>query len=283
MIQIHEAVNIAMAIKGYNKKSLAAKINMSSSALTDFLNGKTTKLDITKAQSIADTLGCTLDYLVGNDTMDVDVSEFIENEREEQGLSTADLAKETRIPELWILKYESGDEKISAFLFSKICEAFGITPLDFMIKYDLYSEYIPEVFHGDARAYEAFKKAEYEDAIKEQNTYYPEIKDIVKNGWYTVDGLPARRSYFLHLRQGVRLLYMLKYSITITDEEDNDAPMINETIMVCKQLAKTPALKERLKYILTQVEKAPEDKKFHIIYSFYLSIAPEWSDEDLDF
>lgn len=283
MIPIHEAVNIAMAIKGYNKKRLAAEINMSSSALTDFLNGKTIKLDITKAQSIADTLGCTLDYLVGNDAMSVDVSECIEAERKEQGLSTADLAKETRIPELWILKYESGDEEISSFLFSKICEALDITVFDFLIKYELYDEYIPEFFHGDAHAYQSFKKAEYEDAIKERNTRYPEIKDIVKNGWYTVAGLPARRTYFIHLRQAIKPIYMLKYAVAVTDEKNDEASMLNEIVMVCKQLATTPALKARLKDILIQVENAPADKKFHIIYPFYISVVPECSDDDSDF
>lgn len=274
MLRIYEAVNIAIAMNGYNKKRLATEINMSASALTDFLNGKTTKLDITKAQGIANTLGCTLDYLVGDDTLGIDVSEFITAERDEQGITTSELASETRIPELWILKFESGDEPISAFLFDHICKVFGMTVPEFMVKYELYDEYIPEAFHGDVNAYEAFKEAERIDAMKEKSNY-PELRDIVENGWYTVDGFPARRSYKLTLEQTVKIVYYTKYTVAVKIENDDDRKLtIEEIIFVCKQLATTSELKSQLAAVLTKIDNAPDDKKFDILYSFYLSIMP---------
>lgn len=206
ILQINEAVDIAMTMKGYNKKTLATEIGMSPSAFTDFLNGKTTKLDITKARSIANTLGCTLDYLVGDDTTHLELSAALKAEREEHGETSDVVAINTKIPEALILKYESGDEEASKFLLGKLCQHYDLSVVEFMQKYDLYGEYILEVFNGDAEAYEAFRRAEREDALK-SSTGYPELRDIIDRGLYVVNGYPARRTYRKQLQSTIEMIY----------------------------------------------------------------------------
>ncbi len=223
MLSIDEAILIAMNIKGVNQKQLAAEIGMSPSTLSEFLKGKTTKLDITKAQSIANTLGCTLDYLVGDDTMHMELGAALKSEREEHGETTDVVSLNTKIPEALILKYESGDEEVSEFLLGKLCQYYDLSIVEFLQKYDLYDEYIPPQFNGDAEAYEAFKRAEREDALK-SSAGYPELKDIINKGMYVVNGYPARRTYRKHLQSTIEMIYhFLDRSVSFPPRDEADA------------------------------------------------------------
>ncbi|MBR2142055.1 helix-turn-helix transcriptional regulator [Anaerovibrio sp.] len=283
MLNINEAVDIAMAMKGYNKKKLAEEINMSPSAFTDFLNGKTSKLDITKAQNIARVLGCTLDYLTGEDSIGLDLSKELKEERESLGFSSKDLSNETKIPEAIILKYEAGDEPISDFLLNKICEAFGMSVYAFLDKYGLYDEYIPSFFNGDVDAYEAFKEAEREDAMKEKSVQYPELKDIVKKGMYVVNGLPARRSFTMDLKQALYRIYNNPYGVWISlNSNKNFKETIDELLEVLEIVAPNEIYQQIVNKIKDYNYDNDDDlqKVFDIIYPYYMDYRPSNDDED---
>ena len=262
-----EKIQICLEMKNLKRRDLAKASDMSPSSVSDFLNGKTTKLDITKAQSIANTLGCTLNYLVGDDTMDIDVSEALKAEREEQHMTTQELAAETHIPELWILKFESGTEKISSFLFEKICNAFGMTTFDFLTKYELYDEYIPPEFNGDVNAYEAFKKALLEDQAR-ASAKYPELKDIIEKGLYVVNGFPARRSFRMTLEPYVNEIYKHPWSVWINTEGKIENT-IAEYIEVAKQFMDDPDKIKRLDDEFKARKNDNPDELFDWAYKSY--------------
>ncbi len=267
MLQINDAVDIAMAMRGYNKKMLAAKIGMSPSALTDFLNGKTSKLDVTKAWDIAKALGCTLDYLVGADELSVHVGPALKAEREEHGELTFEVSEFTKIPEVLILKYESDDEPVSEFLFGKLCDYYGMSKPEFLQKYELYDEYIPPQFNGDVDAYEAFKQAERKDLARE-GAKFPELRDIIEYGLYTVNGYPARRSYKRDLQFAVERIYMNPNGVWSPDfdsMEDMEATM-NEYIEVAKRIGDSVLVAEMLAGI-SMVSTIPD--KLDIAMKYY--------------
>lgn len=269
MLQINDAVSVVMAMKGYNKKTLATKIGMSPSALTDFLNGKTTKLDITKAQSIADALGCTLSYLVGDDTIKLDVSTALKAEREEHNESTSEVAAATQIPEVLILKYESGDEDVSDFLFGELCRYYGYDVPEFLQKYDLWDEYVPAAFNGDANAFTAFKKAEREDAARER-TGYPELRDIVEKGMYVVNGQPARRSYKHNLDFASMQIYMNPDGVwSPNDNVKGDVEAATKEYIEVTRRIGSPELVEFMDAVLARPENQSGDKQLNVAMDFY--------------
>ncbi|WP_028130092.1 helix-turn-helix transcriptional regulator [Selenomonas sp. AE3005] len=218
-----EKIKICLDMKNLKRKDLAEASGMSPSSVSDFLNGKTTKLDITKAQSIANTLGCTLNYLVGDDTMHMELGAALKSERVERGETTDVVSLNTKIPEALILKYESGDEEVSEFLLGKLCEHYDLSIVEFLQKYDLYDEYIPPQFNGDAEEYETFRRAEREDALK-SSAGYPELKDIINKGMYVVNGYPARRTYRNHLQSTIEMIYhFLDRSVSFPPRDEADA------------------------------------------------------------
>lgn len=267
MLQLNDAVDIAMAMRGYNKKMLAAKISMSPSALTDFLNGKTSKLDVTKARDIARVLGCTLDYLVGADTLSINVGWALKAEREEHGDETFEVSSFTKIPEALILKYESEDEPVSNFLLGKLCEYYGFSVPAFLQKYELYDEYIPPQFNGDVDAYEAFKVAEIKDLAK-QGATFPELKDIIEQGLYTVNGEPARRSFKHDLELAAKRIYMNPEGVWSPDfdsPEDIEAATA-EYIEVTEKIG-DDLLVEELQFVLKRAKT--RDDKLDIAMTYY--------------
>ena len=272
-----EKIKICLDMKNLKRKDLAEASGMSPSSVSDFLNGKTTKLDITKAQSIANTLGCTLDYLVGDDTMHLELGAALKAEREEHGETTDVVTLNTKIPEALILKYEHDDEPVSYFLFGKLCQHYDLSIVEFLQKYDLYDEYIPPQFNGDAEEYETFRRAEREDAMREQSSY-PELKDIVDNGWYQVDGVPARRTFKGRLDNIVKFMYQYKYTVGFPNVEDaKDAEAgLDEYIEMCKLLAKQPEDQARLNAVLSKMQSSNMsiDEKLDLIIPLHMSLLP---------
>ena len=63
-MSIGEKILLLLEGSGMKQKELASSVNISQSALSDLLNGKTKKLDIQKAKDISKILGCSLDYLL---------------------------------------------------------------------------------------------------------------------------------------------------------------------------------------------------------------------------
>lgn len=269
MMTPSEKIQICLAMKNLKRKDLAEASGMSPSSVSDFLNGKTTKLDITKAQSIATTLGCTLDYLVGDDTMHLELGAALKAEREEHGETSDVVALNTKIPEALILKYEHDDEPVSHFLFDKLCQHYGLSIVEFLQKYDFYDEYIPEAFNGDAEAYEAFKKAEREDALK-SSAGYPELRDIIEKGLYVVNGQPARRSYKRDLDFAAERIYMNPDGVWSPNENikgDEEAAM-KEYIAVTRQIGSSELVKF-MDTILTRPENQTLDNQLKVAMDFY--------------
>ena len=66
MINVHigEKISFLLESNDMKQKELAKIVNISPSALSDLLNGKTKKLDILKARDISKVLGCSLDFLL---------------------------------------------------------------------------------------------------------------------------------------------------------------------------------------------------------------------------
>ena len=267
-----EKIKICLDMKNLKRKDLAEASGMSPSSVSDFLNGKTTKLDITKAQSIANTLGCTLDYLVGDDTMHMELGAALKAEREEHGETTDVVTLNTKIPEALILKYESGDEEVSEFLLGKLCQHYGLSIVEFLQKYDFYDEYIPPHFNGDAGAYEAFKKAEREDALK-SSAGYPELRDIVEKGMYVVNGQPARRSFYRDLHLDVERIYMHPYAVWAPNEniKGDEEAAVEEFVSVTKQYA-TDAQVANLERALANAKNLDERVKTAMAYYYEIVI-----------
>ena len=270
MLSTNDAILIAMALKGINQKQLADAVNMSPSTLSEFLKGKTTKLDISKAQGISKALGCTLDYIVGNDTIDIDVSTALKSEREEQGYTSAEVSAVTKIPEALLLKYESDDEPVSAFLLEKLCAFYGMSVPAFLQKYDFYDEYIPAQFNGDVDAYEAFKNAEREDAIRESNGY-PELEDIINKGLYTVKGQSARRSFKMSLDLVRQQIYMDPYAIWCATEKipGDDSAALDEICQVMPLIASVEQIRA-LNADLKKVKNSDSYTKYSVAMQHYV-------------
>lgn len=280
---ISEKIQICLRMKGLKQKDLAEKVGISPSTISDFLNGKTAKMDTTKAQEMADILGCSVNFLLGDDSIDLDLSKELKEERESLGFSSKDLSNETKIPEIVILKYEAGDEPISDFLLNKICEAFGMSVYAFLDKYGLYDEYIPPFFNGDVDAYEAFKKAEREDAMKEKSVQYPELKDIVKKGMYVVNGLPARRSFTMDLKQALYRIYNNPYGVWISlNSNKNFKETIDELLEVLELIAPYEIYQQIVNKIKDYNYDNDDDlqKVFDIIYPYYMDYRPSDDDEE---
>ncbi len=63
-MHIGEKISFLLESNDMKQKELAKIVNISPSALSDLLNGKTKKLDILKARDISKVLGCSLDFLL---------------------------------------------------------------------------------------------------------------------------------------------------------------------------------------------------------------------------
>lgn len=76
-MSIGEKILILLEGSGMKQKELASSVNISQSALSDLLNGKTKKLDIQKAKDISKILGCSLDYLLDDECNKDSIGSFL--------------------------------------------------------------------------------------------------------------------------------------------------------------------------------------------------------------
>ncbi len=76
-----EKIRILMAKERLSTKALSEKTEIKYNTLRDFMNGKTSKVDVAKIQAIAKALNCDIEYLTNND-----VTEFIPYSPEEKKL-----------------------------------------------------------------------------------------------------------------------------------------------------------------------------------------------------
>ncbi len=71
MATLNEKIKILMQYKGLKAKELATMTSIPYTTLLDIIKGKTTKLDIVKGITLANILGCDVDFLV-DDSLEID-------------------------------------------------------------------------------------------------------------------------------------------------------------------------------------------------------------------
>ena len=172
-----------MKRKGLSRYKLAKDSGVPYTTLIKILDGTTKNPQIETLSAIADVLRVPTDYLLGRGDI-YDIGWAIREEREEQGLSAKELGNMIGVDEEVILDYESDSMPISLVMAEKITDAFGLSYVAFLDKYNLYDEYIPPQFEGDADKYEAFKSAVDRDARSDVDSYAltpKEEHDIIKD------------------------------------------------------------------------------------------------------
>ena len=122
---------------------------------------------IDKVQKVADYFNVPIDYILGRDMIGEQVGDSIRQERESQGFTAKEFASAIGISEKDLLLHENEDEPLSSFIADKMMKALSMSFVDFLSKYEMYDEYIPAEFEGDAGRYEAFKAARDNDAMNE--------------------------------------------------------------------------------------------------------------------
>lgn len=128
-----------------------------------------------KLKTVANYFNVTVDFLLGNDVFYVDpypefddlcapnealreaFSEYI-NSRE---VTISEISEETSIPQAWLADFLSVKiDGLSIYIWNIMFDDyFNYDFYDFLNDYNLYMDYIPPQFNGDAGKYEASKAA----------------------------------------------------------------------------------------------------------------------------
>lgn len=243
-MSISDRIKIALDIRHLQMKDLAIKTGIPFSTLSDIMTEKRKKMDVQKARDICKALGCSLDYLVGEDLNYQDdewhfYSSALKDERERANLSLKDLSAETKIPVKILKEYEEGLSPISEFLLKEICEVYGKTIPQFLLENDLYDDVIPEVFNGDVDHYEAFKKARDEDGLRD--TYAMQASAPASNE------LPAltQRDERQIAKDLEDMLHSLKGSAAMGElEDEEDMELLKASLLQAMTLSKRIAKKK---------------------------------------
>lgn len=197
---------------GLSQASFAKQFNISQNTLSNYENGnRTISFDLLK--EISQKYQCPIDYLLDNDQIcDGRLPSALKMEREANGYTLEMLSKETKIPLPDLKSYEEGLEPINKFLLEIICKTYGITIFEFYNKNDMYDDYIPEIFNGDADIYENFKEAKDKDAQKEDNKI--PVLDEPEIRWIARKSLNNDPKKIKKLRKVIEAL--------LSDDEDDD-------------------------------------------------------------
>lgn len=123
---------------------------------------------IDKLEKVANYLKVSLDYLLDRGNV-FDLGPYIEEEREEQGISEEQMCEQLGISEFELEQYEDAIIPLTQDLVGKIMSIFGMSFPEFLDKYGLFDIEIPSHFDGDVDQYLAFKKAEEQDALNEDH------------------------------------------------------------------------------------------------------------------
>lgn len=126
---------------------------------------------IDKLQKVANYFKVPIDDLVGWGNI-FDIGWTIKDEREEQGLSLEELSQELNIDREELSQIEEDIFPLTSELLKAICDIFGMTVQEFLMKYEMYDEAIHDYFNGDVNAYLEFKKAEEQDAMQDDSSSY---------------------------------------------------------------------------------------------------------------
>lgn len=109
-----------------------------------------------------------MDYFaVSDDIVDERIGIAMKKCREDASLSSAEVAREIRVHETDLLRYESGDPVSISVVKDFADKIEGQGYHEFLDANNVYDEYIPEIFDGNVERYESFKKAVEEDYQRE--------------------------------------------------------------------------------------------------------------------
>ncbi len=199
-MEVGEKIKRIMKKRGMTAYRLAKDANVSYTGVTKLLNGETKNPQIETLSAIADVLRVPTDYLLGRGDI-YDIGWAIREEREEQGLTAEELGNAIGVDEEVILDYESDSMPISLAMAEKITDAFGLSYVAFLDKYNLFDEYIPPQFEGDVDKFESFKSAVDRDA---QSNAYPydltpkEERDIARDLERIMEDLESNNALAFH-------------------------------------------------------------------------------------
>jgi transcriptional regulator with XRE-family HTH domain len=137
--------------------------------ILNFSRGSLCKIDkntpsTDKLNKIAKYFNVSIDYLLGNSYIE-NVGRIIKEERERLGISQEEIAEQAGISVHSLDRYETLDEPIREDILNDITDALGTTVPELLHDNCMYDEYIPDRFDGDVEKYEAFQKAQDDDAV----------------------------------------------------------------------------------------------------------------------
>ena len=146
-------------------------------------------------KAIAEFFNVSTDYLLGKKDDDVDnveypdeyqgldhTGEYLQETREENGYTIAELSEETGISEKVLLEYEDGTRPVKSNLFEKILKVYDMTRPDFEIDNNIPTYEARKEFHGDYNRSLAFDKAIEQDHYAEMERSFDltsHEKDVV--------------------------------------------------------------------------------------------------------
>jgi transcriptional regulator with XRE-family HTH domain len=161
-----ECFKIARKEAGISQRELAKRSGISYSYITKLKTGEADN----PTRNVLNCLGKVLDSpanVVSNFDFDYEFGGLVREERKEQGTTMKELAAELGVTEMAVSSWERGKNRTTYNNAVKLAAALGYTVPALLDKYGHYDDYIPAHFNGDVNAWEAFKKARDEGALKE--------------------------------------------------------------------------------------------------------------------
>ena len=177
------------------KRLREEKLPMSQDALAEMLGMKRANVANYEAgramppgdvlRRLATIFDVSTDYILGVNAVPeeldsvYEIGDALQEERQHQGMTQAQLSEATGIPQRRISQFERNVVSIPSGDFEKIVAAFGLSVVFFLDKYNLYDEAIPEHFDGNVDAYHNFKRAEEFDALHEEGQRYTPVSEEI--------------------------------------------------------------------------------------------------------
>lgn len=148
-----------------SQDKLAEKLGMKRTNIANYEAGRVIPPS-NVLRDLTNIFNITADYLIIKDGV-YDLGIAIKEEREEQGLTQKELGEFIGVDQRKLSHYELGTIPVPYEFAEKIAEAFGMSSAEFLEKYNMFDEHIPEEFDGDVNKFLEFEKAKEEDALSE--------------------------------------------------------------------------------------------------------------------
>lgn len=165
-MRLNEKLRELRKSKNLNQIDIAKLLKVDRTTYGKYETGDSSP-DFDKLIKLANFYKVSTDFLFGRGEI-FDLGGFIKEEREQQKISRKELSDSIGIPEEELIAYEEDDDPLNNEIANKIAASFGLTFSEFLNKYGLLDEYIPEQFNGDPDKYYEFQRARDKDAISDQ-------------------------------------------------------------------------------------------------------------------